>query len=198
MARKEIILKGIPASPGIVVGKAFLFGREQHVIQRRSIKDEQIPHEIKRFKDALGQTKNEILEIKKRISEEMGLEHAQIFSAHLLVIEDTMLTEEVLSRLTKEKLAVEYIFQDVLRKYIKVFSEMDDDYLKERISDINDVGSRILKNLIGAKHDVLSDLKDTVVIVAYDLSPSDTATMHRTNVMGFVTDIGGRTSHTAI
>jgi len=198
MKKKEIILKGIPASPGIVSGKAFLYGREQYTISRRSVKEEQIQGELKRFKDALVQTKNEILDIKKRISEEMSAKHAQIFSAHLLVIEDSMLIEEVISKLKKEKLSIEYIFQDVLRRYIKVFSEMDDEYLKERISDINDVGRRILRNLIGAREDVLSNLKEKVVVIAYDLSPSDTATMHKKNVKGFATDIGGRTSHTAI
>ena len=196
--KKETVLKGIPAAPGVVTGKAFLYGREQYTISRRNIREDQIQNEIKRFKEALLQTKNEIVDIKKRISEELGVEHGQIFSAHLLVIDDTMLTEEVVAKLKKEKLAVEYIFQDVLRRYIKVFSEMDDEYLKERISDINDVGRRILKNLIGAKEDILSNLKEKVIVIAYDLSPSDTATMHKKNVKGFATDIGGRTSHTAI
>lgn len=196
--KKEIVLKGIPASPGINVGKAFLYGREQYTIPRRTISDLQIQNEIKRFKDALVQTRNEIQEIKKHISDEMGAEHGQIFSAHLLVIDDSMLIEEVISRLKRERLSIEYIFQDVLRRYIKVFSEMDDEYLKERISDVNDVGRRILKNLIGAKEDILSNLKEKVIVIAYDLSPSDTATMHKRNVMAFATDIGGRTSHTAI
>jgi len=196
--KKELILRGIPASPGIATGKAFLFGREQYVIPRRPIRDEQIPNEIKRFKDSLVQTKIEINEIKKKISEEMGDQHGQIFSAHLLVIDDSMLIEEVIARLKKDKLSIEYIFQDVMRRYIKVFLEMDDEYLRERISDINDVGRRILRNLIGAKEDVLTNLKEKVVVVAYDLSPSDTATMHKRNVTAFATDIGGRTSHTAI
>src|SRR3989338_6327188 len=99
MKKKEFVLKGIPAAPGITSGKAFLFGREQHAIPRGNIKEDDIPNEIKRFKDALIQTKNEILDIKKRISEVMGIEHAQIFSAHLLVIEDSMLIEEVISKL---------------------------------------------------------------------------------------------------
>ena len=196
--KKEIVLKGIPASPGIAIGKVFLFGREQYTIQRKNIKEDHIQQEIKRFTDALAQTKNEINDIKKRISEEMGVEHGQIFSAHLLVIEDSMIIEEVVSRIKKDKLSSEYVFQDVLRKYIKVFSEMDDEYLKERISDVNDVGSRILKNLIGVKENILSNLKEKVVVIAYDLSPSETATMHKKNVIGFATDIGGRTSHTAI
>ena len=198
MKEKEIVLKGISAAPGIAMGKAFLLDREQYVIPRRTIKEDQIPAEIKRFRDALMATKNEITDIKKRISEEMGVEHGQIFSAHLLVIEDSILMEEVISRMKKEKLSIEYIFQDVLSKYIKVFSEMDDEYLKERISDINDIGKRILRNLIGAKEDALANVKDKVIVIAYDLSPSDTATMHKKNVIGFVTDIGSRTSHTAI
>lgn len=196
--KKELIIKGIPASPGISVGKAFLYGREQYTIPRRTVNDSQILSEIKRFKDALVQTKKEIQEIEKRISYEIGAEHGQIFSAHLLVIDDSMLIEEVISRLKREQLSIEYIFQDVLRRYIKVFSEMDDEYLRERISDVNDVGRRILKNLIGAKEDILSNLKEKVIVVAYDLSPSDTATMHKKNVIAFATDIGGRTSHTAI
>ena len=196
--KKEMILKGILASPGIAIGKALLLDREQYVIPKRGIKEDQIQNEIKRFKDALIQTKNEILEVKKRISEEMGIEHAQIFSAHLLVIEDSMLIEEVISKLKKEKLSIEYVFQDVLKKYIKVFSEMDDEYLKERISDINDVGKRVLRNLIGAKEDIFANLKEKVIVVSYDLSPSDTAMMHKKNLIGFATDIGSRTSHTAI
>ena len=115
-----------------------------------------------------------------------------------LVLEDRMLIEEVIDGLKKERKCVEHIFSKVLDKYINVFSRMNDEYLKERISDIDDIGKRILKNLLGAEKRSLSELKHRVIVVAYDLSPSDTATMHKKNVMGFVTDIGGRTSHTAI
>ncbi|MDP3791346.1 MAG: phosphoenolpyruvate--protein phosphotransferase [Candidatus Omnitrophota bacterium] len=195
---KELALKGIPAAPGIVIGKVLLLDREQYVIPKRPVKDDQIQVEIKHFRDALIQTKQEIIDIKKRISEELGTEHGQIFSAHLLVIEDSMLIEEVIAKIKKEKLSAEYVFQDVLKKYIKVFSEMDDEYLRERISDINDIGKRILKNLIGAREDALATLKEKAIVISYDLSPSDTATMHKKNVIGFATDIGSRTSHTAI
>ena len=198
MKEKELVLKGIPAAPGIVIGKVLLLDREQYVIPKRAIKEEQLQAEIKHFKDALIQTKEEIIDIKKRISEEPGTEHGQIFSAHLLVIEDSMLIEEVISKIKKEKLSAEYVFQDVLKKYIKVFSEMNDEYLRERISDINDIGKRILKNLIGAREDALATLKERAIVISYDLSPSDTATMHKKNVIGFATDIGSRTSHTAI
>jgi len=191
-------LKGIPASPGIAVGKAFLFDTGQLVAAERSIKQDNIPSEITRFEEALIKTRYEILAIQKKIAHEMGAQHAEIFNAHLLVLEDRMLIEEVIDGLKKEHKCVEYIFSKVITKYIKVFSKMNDEYLKERTSDIEDVGKRILKNLIGAQEKTLSDLKEQVIVVAYDLSPSDTANMHKKHVMGFVTDIGGRTSHTAI
>ena len=198
MAKNSITLKGIPASPGVTIGKAYLLDSEEINVTKRKIKQEDISKEITRFKEALSKTKQEIVKIKDRISFEMGVEHGEIFSAHLLVLEDIMIIEEVIARLRKEKLCVEYVFLDVLKKYINAFSKMDDEYLKERISDINDVGKRVLKNLIGAKMRSLSNLTKPVILVAYDLSPSDTATMHKKNVTGFATDIGGRTSHTAI
>ncbi len=198
MKKGVIKLKGIPAAPGITIGKAYLLDSEQISVRKRRIKADDIHKEISRFKDALSKTKEDILKIKEKISKEMGVEHGEIFSAHLLVLEDIMLIEEVILRLKKEKVGIEYVFLDVLKKYVNVFSKMDDEYLKERISDISDVGKRILKNLIGVKTRTLSNLARPVVLVAYDLSPSDTATMHKKNVIGFVTDIGGRTSHTAI
>ncbi|PJC48690.1 MAG: phosphoenolpyruvate--protein phosphotransferase, partial [Candidatus Omnitrophica bacterium CG_4_9_14_0_2_um_filter_42_8] len=191
-------LKGIPASPGIAIGKAFLFDTRQLVVTERDIKQDVIPSEITRFEEALIKTRSEILAIQKKISKEMGGQHAEIFNAHLLVLEDRMLIEEVIEDLKKDRKCVEYIFSKVIAKYIKVFSKMNDEYLKERTSDIEDVGKRILKNLIGAQEKTLSDLTEEVIVVAYDLSPSDTANMHKKNVKGFVTDIGGRTSHTAI
>ncbi|MCM8766251.1 MAG: PEP-utilizing enzyme, partial [Candidatus Omnitrophica bacterium] len=196
--KEEKILKGIPASPGIAMGQAFLMEMEEPTVPRRQISDEDLPNEIARLEDALIQTRKEILEIQKKIAEEMSYEHAEIFNAHLLLLEDKMFLEEVISRLRKEKFIVEYILVDVIKKYIKVFSKMDDEYLRDRISDIDDVGKRILRHLIGQQRQDLSKLKEKVIVVAYNLSPSDTALMHKENVLGFVTDIGGRTSHTAI
>jgi phosphotransferase system enzyme I (PtsI) len=194
----ETILKGIPAAPGIAIGKAHLVDSEDFTVPKRHIREKNLPDEINRFQEALIKTRNEILKIKEKISKDMGAEHGEIFSAHLLVLEDTMLIEEVISKMKKEKIGVEYVFLEVLRKYIRTFSKMDDEYLKERISDINDVGKRVLRNLLGAKQIALTDLKEKVIIIAYDLSPSDTALMHKKNVIAFATDIGGRTSHTAI
>jgi len=191
-------LAGIPASPGIAIGKAFLLDCEEFAIPKRKIKAGDIADEIARFEDALTQTRTDILKIQQKIAKEMDSRHAEIFSAHLLVLEDRMVIEEVISRIKKDKLAVEYIFLDVLKNYAKVFSKIKDQYLKERISDVEDVGKRVLRNLIGQRKDSLADVKDKVIIVANDLSPSDTASMQKKNVLGFVTDIGGKTSHTAI
>lgn len=194
----EIILQGIPAAPGIKIGKAYLFGHEEYLIPKRTVTEGKISFEVSRFEDALIKTRKEILELQDKVAKGMGTEHAEIFDAHLLILEDRMLIEEVISRVKKEKLAIDYIFSQVLKRYAKVFAKVEDEYLKERISDINDVGKRVLKNLLGKKRKGLEELKSPVIVISHDLSPSDTAAMYRKNVIGFVTDIGGKTSHTAI
>jgi len=191
-------LKGIAAASGISIGPAYRLGKEEIIVPRESITEDSIPLQIQLFEEALIKTRREIIELQKRIGQEMGQDEAQIFDAHLLVLEDRMLIEEVISRLKKEQLSVAFIFSEVLKKYIAVFSKIEDEYLKERIADINDVGRRILRNLLGKERKGLEDLKERVVIVAHDLSPSDTAAMHKKSVAAFVTDIGGKTSHTAI
>ena len=193
-----IQLKGIAAASGISVGVAYKVGKEEFVVPKEVISDAYIPLQIQLFEEALIKTRREIIELQKRIGAEMGQDEAQIFDAHLLVLEDRMLIEEVISRLKKDKLSVAFIFQEVLKKYVSVFAKIEDEYLKERIADINDVGKRILRNLLGKERKGLGDLKDKVIVVAHDLSPSDTAAMHKKNVAGFITDIGGKTSHTAI
>ena len=193
-----IQLKGIAAAGGISIGPVYKVGSEEFVVLREAIKWEDIGGQIQLFEEALIKTRREIIELQKRISLDMGQEEAQIFDAHLLVLEDRMLIEEVISRIKKEQLNVAYIFSEVLKKYINVFLKIEDEYLKERAADINDVGKRILRNLLGKEKKSLEDVKEKAIIVAHDLSPSDTAAMHTKSVAAFVTDIGGKTSHTAI
>lgn len=195
---QQFEIKGIPAAAGICIGPAYKMGREEVIVPKQTIKEQDIPVQIQLFEEALIKTRGELLGLQKRISEDMGQDAAEIFDAHLLVLEDRMLIEEVISRLKKERLNAAYIFSEVLKKYIDVFSKIEDEYLKERVSDIHDVGRRILKNLLGQPRRGLEDLKEKVIVVAHDLSPSDTAAMHKEKVAGFVTDIGGKTSHTAI
>jgi phosphotransferase system enzyme I (PtsI) len=193
-----IQLKGIPASGGIAIGPAYLWTKEEFVIPRQGIADEQIAVQIQIFEEALIKTRREILDLQKKIADEMGQSEAEIFDAHLLILEDRTIIEEVISRLKKEKLIAAYIFQDVLKRYVQVFLTIEDEYLKERVSDINDVGRRILRNLLGKSAKHFEELQEKVILVSYDLSPSDTASMHKKNIMAFVTNIGGKTSHTAI
>lgn len=191
-------LHGIAASPGIVMGKAYVIDSEEISIPKKPIKDSAIPKEITRFQDALTKTRAEIMGIRDKIAHEIGQDHGDIFNAHLMVLEDRVIIEEVMERIKKEKLTSEYIFSQVVKKYIQSFLKIDDEYLRERVSDISDVGRRVIRHLIGEQRASLGDLKEKAIVIAYDLSPSDTAVMNRKNVIGFATDIGGRTSHTAI
>lgn len=191
-------VNGIGASPGIAIGKAFVLDSEEIVIPRQLIKDSSIPKEITRFQDALTMTRAEIIKIRDKISHEIGKEHGDIFNAHLMVLEDRGLIEDVMESIKKDKLSTEFVFSQVLKKYVQSFSKIDDEYLRERVSDITDVGRRVLRHLVGERRASLADIKEKVIIIAYDLAPSDTATMNRKYVIGFATDIGGRTSHTAI
>jgi phosphotransferase system enzyme I (PtsI) len=197
-SKKQIQIKGIPAAPGIAIGKVHIFGTEELATPVRRISEKDIPAEISRFKKVLLKTKKEIIAIEKKISREVGVEHGKIFSAHLLVLEDSVLVQEVISRLKKKKKNIEAVFAEVLNKYVSALSEAKDEYLRDRITDITDVGKRILRNLVGAEEKNLDELTEKSIVIAYDLSPSDTAMMHKGRVIGFATDIGGRTSHTAI
>jgi len=192
-------LKGIGAAAGIAIGPAFKVGKEDFTVSKDAINESDIPLQIQLFEEALIKTRREIIDLQKRIAVEMGQDEAQIFDAHLLVLEDRMLIEEVISRLKKERVNVAFIFFEVLKKYVEVFSKIEDEYLKERTADVNDVGKRILRNLLGrVESRGFENLKERVVVVAHDLSPSDTAAMHKQNVCALVTDVGGKTSHTAI
>ncbi len=192
-------LKGIAAAPGIAMGKILAVDSEELLVPKRTIAENEIPLEVLRFEEALIHTRHQILEIQKRLAQDLGQEHAEIFNAHLLVLEDQSLREEIIHGLKKDHLNVEVVFNEVVRRHLKAFSRTNDEYLRERTADIEDVRKRILRNLLGKTGDQVPQvLKEPVIIVAHDLSPSETAQMHKRHVLAFVTEIGGRTSHTAI
>jgi len=197
--KTEVVLKGIPAAPGIAIGSAFLMDQQDFIVPERAIADEEIVVEIARFDEAISDTRAEIQEIKEKIAAQVGAIDAQIFDAHLLVLEDCMLIDEVKNRIKADKYSAECIFSRVLKHYVDVFKKIQDDYIKERSADVEDVGRRILKHLMGETriHD-FEQLSGEIIIVAHDISPSDAVTMYNKKIMGFVTDIGGRTAHTAI
>ncbi len=191
-------LKGIGVSPGVITGKVFLLNGERFSIPKREISEGEVAEELARFEKALAQTTEEVILIRKKVAKEIDEEHAHILDAHLLVLEDILLIEETMKRVEKEKLNVECVFSQVLENLAEKFETMDDPYLKERAADVRDVGRRVLRNLLGRERRDLSSLEEEVIVVAYDLSPSDTAAMHKEKVAAFVTDVGGKTSHTAI
>src|SRR3989338_8824469 len=187
-----IALKGIPAAPGVAMGNAlFLDEGEELLVPKRDITEEQIPGEVLRLEEALIKTRHQILDIQKRLADDLGQEQAEIFNAHVLVLEDQALREEVIKGLKMQHLNVEVIFNEVVRRHLRAFSRTEDEYLRERTADINDVRKRVLLNLLGKRTDVLRELREPVVIVAHDLSPSDTAQMHKQKVRAFVTDVAG-------
>ncbi|MCM8831348.1 MAG: phosphoenolpyruvate--protein phosphotransferase [Candidatus Omnitrophica bacterium] len=193
-----IKLKGIAASAGIAIGKAYCFGKEEFNIPKRKISFEEITVEIYKLEEALIETRKELTNLQKKISQELGFSHAKIFDAHLLVLEDRVLIEDIIQQIKNKKVNVEYAFSQCIKKYIDTVSKLNDDYLKERIIDMEDVARRVLRKLLKQDITSLKDLKEKVIIVAHDLVPSQTASLPKENILGIVTDVGGRTSHTAI
>jgi phosphotransferase system enzyme I (PtsI) len=192
-------LKGIPVSPGFVMGKALVLHRGSHFeIPFRKVERENIPHEIARFEDAITRTRAEILGIRKRLTAQMGREHSDIFNAHLLILEDRTMIEDVIAQIKEQCASADSAFSTVMQRYFQAFSNIGDEYLRERVSDIRDVGRRLLQNLGGEEKLSLDNLKEDVILIAHDLSPSETATMNKERVLAFVTEVGGPTSHTAI
>jgi phosphotransferase system enzyme I (PtsI) len=168
-------------------------------VGRRLLAEEEIPEELKRLEHALVDTRHQILNVQRQLAEGLGAEDASIFDAHLLVLEDPALIEEVTRLIKKERVNAAYAFQQVSEKYIRTLSAIQDEYLRERATDMRDVTARVVDHLAERNTQFdLSLLKEPCVIISYDLTPSQTAQINKDLVKGFATDIGGRTSHTAI
>jgi len=192
------MLKGIAASPGIVIGQAFLLEEEDFYISKRTISPGDIKQEIIRFRKALAQTKEEMDGIRQKVLRQLGKRHVRLFDAYVLILEDPILGDDVINMVTEQRVNAEYALQMVIDKITKTFNMIDDGYLRERSRDILDVGKRVLKRLLGREREDLATLPSPVIVVAHNLTPADTIAMRKENVIGFTTDIGGRTSHTAI
>jgi phosphotransferase system enzyme I (PtsI) len=193
----EIRLTGVAASPGVVVAPIVVFSQDNKIIRRRKIKPEDIPAEMGLLEVALVKTRQEILEIKEKLEQDLAEQDAAIFDAHLLVLEDPTIIEAVKSQLAEKLLAVDYIYQQTTKSFIKQLRQLDDEFLSERATDIQDVSRRVLRNLQGRSGFSLQ-LDVPSIIVAHDLTPSDTVQLDRKMVLGFATEAGSRTSHTAI
>jgi len=192
------MLKGIAASPGIVIGRAFLLEEEEFYIIKRTIEPADIKQEIIRFRKALAETEEEMNGIRQRVLKQLGKRHVRLFDAYLLILDDPILRDDVIRMVMEQRVNAEYALQMVIDKITKTFNIIDDGYLRDRSMDILDVGKRVLKHLLGRERQELASLPSPVIVVAHNLTPADTIAMRKENVIGFATDIGGRTSHTAI
>ena len=197
-ANAERVYRGIPVSGGVCRGKLLVLGQSRAEVPRHDISEPEVPREIHRLETALIATRQQLLEVQRRVEQAMGAADASIFDAHLLVLEDRMLIDEVTRKISEQHVNAEHAFNEVAQRYMKTLSAIEDDYLRERAADMRDVSSRVLNNLTGSEQDELKDLKEPCIIIGHDLSPSMTAQFDRKYVLGFATDIGSQTSHTAI
>jgi phosphoenolpyruvate-protein phosphotransferase (PTS system enzyme I) len=197
-ARQEIRFEGVGVSPGMACARIHVVRDDLDDVVRYRIAPSQIPDEIGRFETALIQTRMQILEMQQRIAESIGAKDAAIFDAHLLVVEDRTLIDEVLRKLETDLCNVEWIFQEVATRYAETLNKIDDPYLRERALDIQDVTKRVIRNLQGKAPKTFLALSEPHILVAHNLTPSDTASINRLKVLGVATDLGSRTSHAAI
>ncbi|HHE3640286.1 TPA: phosphoenolpyruvate-protein phosphotransferase PtsI [Pasteurella multocida] len=192
------MISGIPASPGIVFGKALVLKEEKIVLDMQKISESQIDSEIARFYQGRKAAVEQLSAIRDRAAKTLGEEKAAIFEGHLMILEDEELEEEIIDYLRTNKVNAGVAASKIIDQQVTMLSEIDDEYLRERAGDIRDIGNRLIKNILGMHIVDLGDINEEAILVAYDLTPSETAQLNLDKVLGFITDIGGRTSHTSI
>ena len=192
------MITGIPASPGIVFGKALVLKEEKIVLDFQKISEDQIDAEVARFYAGREAAVEQLNSIHQRALKSLGEEKAAIFEGHLMILEDEELEEEIIDYLRSNKVNASVAASKIIDQQVEMLSEIDDEYLKERAGDIRDIGNRLIKNILGMHIVDLGDITEESILVAYDLTPSETAQLNLEKVLGFITDIGGRTSHTSI
>ena len=196
--QKELIVQGISASQGIAYGQVFLYLQSNVEVPSYQVDPGKRIEEISRFDQALLATRQQIGKIQSEVEKNLGPEEALIFDAHLLVLEDQALISETIREFETTSQNIETCFNKISQRYIQAFSEIDDEYLRERAGDIRDVAQRVLQNLLGQSENSLSKLAEKRIVVANDLSPSDCASIDRSAAVGIVTDKGSKTSHVVI
>jgi len=188
---------GIPGSPGIAVGPAFIYDNVNFWIEEKSIPEDRIDHEKVRFINAVEKVIKELMTLRDKLEEKVGRENASIFDPHIMLLQDPAVIDETFGLIEQGKSA-EFAFFRTTRKIIKAYKRVDDVYMRERITDIRDILRRVTSTLLGDENATFSNLESSVIVIAPNLTPSDTAAMHSSKVLAFVTDVGGRTSHASI
>jgi phosphotransferase system enzyme I (PtsI) len=192
------MISGILVSPGIAFGKALLLKEDEIVINRKKISPEEVDQEVKRFLSGRAKASAQLETIKTKAGETFGEEKEAIFEGHIMLLEDEELEQEIIALIKDEHASADAAAFSVIEGQAKALEELDDEYLKERAADVRDIGKRLLRNILGLAIVDLSSIQDEVILVATDLTPSETAQLNLNKVLGFITDLGGRTSHTSI
>ncbi len=195
---KEITIQGIGVSPGVAIGPAFVLAEENMRVLQRSIQPTEVLGEIQRFEEALIETRKQIRQIQHTLRSQTQSQDASILDAHLMVLDDRTFVEEVIANVRNNLKNIEWVVQNAAEKYASVLDSVEDDYLRERVADVKDVARRIIRNLLGAEEASQTIFPNNHIIVANDLAPSETASMSKDTVIGFVTNLGSPTSHTAV
>ena len=195
----EKIYRGIPVSAGVCRGKVLVLHQARHVILRREVTAEAVAEEVHRFEESLVHTRQQMIEVQRRVVQNMSAASGDIFDSQLLMLEDRVVIDEVIRMIREQKANADFAFHTVTDRYIAAMSQEKNEFFRERVDVLRDVTSRVLDNLLEVRDQSdLSHLKEPCILVGHDLSPSMTAQLDRKFVLGFVTDIGGKTSHTAI
>lgn len=192
------MISGILASPGIAFGKALLLKEDEIVIDRKKISADSVDEEIARFIDGRAKASAQLDVIKTKAGETFGEEKEAIFEGHIMLLEDEELEQEIIALIKDKHMTADAAANEVIEGQATALEELDDEYLKERAADVRDIGKRLLRNILGLNIIDLGAIQDEVILVAKDLTPSETAQLNLKKVLGFITDIGGRTSHTSI
>ncbi len=194
----EKIYRGIGASPGIVIGRAYLLDRRKVVVSGKRIGAVSVKDEVTRFKKAVEVSKAQLEELKKRLSKDLGKSHLYILETLIMLLEDKMLIDTTVKRIKESFLNAEGALKETVASIVQKFDAIEDEYLRDRKHDVEQIGERILRNLVGHKQESLADINEEAVIIAHDLAPTDTLVMRKDKILAFATDAGSRTSHTAI
>lgn len=197
MKQNNIILNGIAASSGVAIGKVFVLEEDEFLITKKEISGAQIKQELSRLKDAMEKTRLELVANQKELNKVLGENYAKIADAHLLILNDPMIKNEI-EKLVNKGVNAEYAIHKVVDNFSKTFDSIDNEYFRERKHDLLDVARKVMRNLFGKAKKSLTDLEEDSIIVAKNLTPADTVNMKEVMVKGFVTEIGGKTSHTAL
>ncbi|MNM09284.1 Phosphoenolpyruvate-protein phosphotransferase [compost metagenome] len=192
------MISGILVSPGIAFGKALLLKEDEIVINRKKISADAVEQEVQRFLDGRAKASVQLEAIKTKAGETFGEEKEAIFEGHIMLLEDEELEQEIIALIKDELASADAAAYTIIEGQAKALEELDDEYLKERAADVRDIGKRLLQNILGLAIVDLSAIQDEVILVATDLTPSETAQLNLDKVLGFITDLGGRTSHTSI